>query len=68
MELLNPLLASHINWLWFLVSQIGFGVVAGLVVVRRERVSTRENLPFLARMGIEAAGLMPLREGGEKQS
>src|SRR5262250_1080662 len=68
MELLNPLLADHINWLWFLVSQIGFGVVAGLVVVRRERVSTRENLPFLARMGIEAAGLMPLRESGEKQS
>ena len=68
MELLNPLLASHINWLWFLVSQIGFGVVAGLVVVRRERVSTRENLPFLARMGIEAAGLTPLRESGEKQS
>jgi len=68
MELLNPLLADHINWLWFLVSQIGFGVVAGLVVVRRERVSTRENLPFLARMGIEAAGLTPLRESGEKQS
>ena len=68
MELLNPLLASRVNWLWFLASQIGFGVVAGLVVVRRERVSTRENLPFLARMGIEAAGLMPLRESGEKHS
>ena len=68
MELLNPLLASRINWLWFLVSQIGFGVVAGLVVVRGERVSTRENLPFLMRMGIEAAGLMPLRKRGEKQS
>jgi len=67
MEILNPLLASHINWLWFFVSQIGFGVVAGLVVARRERVSTRENLPLLARMGIEAAGLMPLRESGEKQ-
>jgi hypothetical protein len=67
MELLNPLLASHINWLWFLVSQIGFGVVAGFVVVRRERVSTRENLPFLVRMGIEATGLVPLRESGEKR-
>ena len=67
MEILNPLLASHINWLWFFVSQIGFGVVAGVVVAHRERVSTRENLPLLARMGIEAAGLMPLRESGEKQ-
>src|SRR6266403_2209479 len=27
MELLNPLLASHINWIWFMASQIAFGVV-----------------------------------------
>jgi hypothetical protein len=67
MELLNPLLTSHINWLWFLVSQIGFGVVAGLVVVRRQRIPTNENLPFLLRAGIEAPGIMP-RENGEKQS
>jgi hypothetical protein len=67
MQLLNPLLASHINWFWFMASQIAFGVVAGIVVVRQERVSTRENLPFLVRAGIEAPGLMPPREGGEKR-
>ena len=66
MELLNPLLASRINWLWFVASQIAFGVVAGLVVVRRQRISTSENLPFLLRAGIEAPGLMPPRENGEK--
>src|SRR6266481_9049244 len=27
--LLNPLLASHIDWFWFVASQIAFGVVAG---------------------------------------
>jgi hypothetical protein len=66
-ELLNPLLASHINWIWFMASQIAFGVVAGMVVVRQERVSTRENLPFLVRAGIEAPGIMPPRENGEKR-
>jgi hypothetical protein len=66
MELLNPLLASRINWLWFVASQIAFGVVAGIVVVRQERVSTRENLPFVVRAGIEAPGIMP-RESGEKR-
>jgi hypothetical protein len=66
MELLNPLLASRINWLWFVASQIGFGVVAGIVVVRQERVSTRENLPFVVRAGIEAPGIMP-RGSGEKR-
>src|SRR5260370_5208727 len=29
MQLLNPLLASRINWVWFMASQIAFGVVAG---------------------------------------
>jgi hypothetical protein len=67
MQLLNPLLASHINWIWFMASQIAFGVVAGIVVVRQERVSTRENLPFIVRAGIEAPGIVPPRESGEKR-
>jgi hypothetical protein len=67
MQLLNPLLASRINWTWFMASQIAFGVVAGVVVVRQERVSTRENLPFVVRAGIEAPGTVPLREGEEKR-
>jgi MFS family permease len=67
MQLLNPLLASHINWFWFIASQIAFGVVAGVVVVRQHRVSTRENLPFVLRAGIEAPGTVPLRESEEKR-
>jgi len=66
-ELLNPLLASHINWFWFIASQIAFGVVAGVIVVRQHRVSTRENLPFVLRAGIEAPGTVPQREGEEKR-
>jgi hypothetical protein len=65
--LLNPVLESHINWFWFMVSQIGFGVVAGLVVVRQSRVPTRENLPFAVRAGIEAPGMMRQKESGEKR-
>jgi hypothetical protein len=61
--LLNPLLASHIDWPWFIASQVGFGVVAGLVVVRHERIPTRENLSFAIRAGIEAPGITPPREG-----
>jgi len=67
MQLLNPLLASRIDWIWFMASQFAFGVVAGIVVVRQERVSTRENLPFVVRAGIEAPGIMPPRESGGKQ-
>jgi hypothetical protein len=65
--LLNPLLASHIDWFWFTVSQVAFGIVAGLVVARQSRVPTHENLPFAVRAGIEAPGTISTRGSGEKQ-
>jgi len=65
--LLNPLLASHIDWVWFMASQIAFGVVAGIVVVRQQRMPTRENVSFAMRAGIEAPGIIPVRESGEKR-
>jgi hypothetical protein len=68
MQLLNPLLASRINWIWFMASQMAFGVVAGVVVVRQQRVSTRENLPFIVRAGIEAPGIIPQRQVKENRS
>ena len=63
--LLNPLLASHIDWPWFIASQVAFGIVAGIVVTKQSRMVTRENLPFLVRAGLEAPGITPPRENGE---
>src|SRR4029434_2642588 len=57
--LLNPLLESRIDWVWFMASQVAFGVVAGIVVVRQSRMPTRENLSFAMRAGIEAPGIIP---------
>ena len=56
--LLNPVLASHIDWYWFVASQVAFGLVAGLVVVRQSRMLTRENLPFAVRAGVEVPGII----------
>ena len=64
--LLNPLLESLINWYWFIASQIGFGVVAGLVVMRQSRVLTRENMPFALRAGVEVPGIMSKKESRER--
>ncbi|HUA91413.1 MAG TPA: hypothetical protein VL991_02540 [Terracidiphilus sp.] len=58
MGIINPALDAHIQWGWFLVSQVVYGVVAGVVVARQERVPTGQSLPFAARLGIEAPGLM----------
>jgi hypothetical protein len=65
--LLNPLLASHIDWPWFMASQAAFGIVAGLVVVRQPSFPTHENTSFVLRAGIEAPGTMRPREGGENR-
>jgi hypothetical protein len=59
LSLLDPLLNSHIDWLWFVASQVAFGIVAGLVVVRQPRVATRENVAFAIRAGVEAPGITP---------
>jgi hypothetical protein len=59
--LLNPMLASHIDWPWFIASQVAFGIVAGLVVIRQSQIPTRENFPFAMRAGIEAMGIRPPR-------
>jgi hypothetical protein len=67
MGILNPVLESHIDWVWFTASQVAFGVVAGLVVLRQSRVPTRENLPFALRAGIEAPGMMLPRGNGKKR-
>ena len=59
--LLNPLLASHIDWFWFIASQMAFGIVAGAVVVRQSRIPTLENVSFALRAGIEAPGTISPR-------
>jgi len=58
MGVINPALDARIHWGWFVVSQVTFGVVAGLVVAREGRIRTTGRVPFFARMGIEAPGLM----------
>ncbi len=66
LDLINPVLASKIDWGWFLLSQLGFGVVAGVIVSRRQRVATAQPLPWRVRAGVEGTGLIdePPAEGG----
>jgi hypothetical protein len=57
-EFINPVLGKRINWPWFVASQVGFGIVAGIVVSRQQRVHTWQHLPFAVRAGFEAPGAM----------
>jgi hypothetical protein len=60
----NPVLQGRIDWRWFIASQVAFGIVAGLVVVRQSRRPTRENIAFALRAGVEAPGII-LPHGSE---
>jgi hypothetical protein len=54
---LNPVLDQRIEWRWFIASQIAFGVAAGAVVARSERIATLQHLPLRVRAGIQAPGV-----------
>jgi hypothetical protein len=53
----NPVLNQRIDWLWFVVSQMAFGIVAGIVVSKQQRVRTWQGAPLAIRAGLEASGL-----------
>jgi hypothetical protein len=55
--IIHPTLQARIDWGWFMATQFAFGVVAGWVVARHERISTLQHLPFVVRAGIEAPGI-----------
>jgi hypothetical protein len=53
MAIVNPVFDSSVNWWWFLLSQFVFGLVAGLVVTKSERISTLQFKAFAERVGLE---------------
>jgi hypothetical protein len=63
LEFVNPVLNKRIDWVWFVISQIGFGIAAGIVVKRQQRVRTWQHLPFAVRAGMETPGAMEDKNG-----
>jgi hypothetical protein len=51
---INPTLNSRIDWVWFVGSQIAYGLAASQVIARTAKISTMQSQPLLERLGIEA--------------
>src|SRR4029077_12280271 len=62
LKLINPALNTRIDWIWFIASQIAFGMTTGYVVHHSKMVETMQTWPLAARAGIEAPGVMAERE------
>jgi hypothetical protein len=55
--IVSPILNQRIDWLWFVLSQVAFGLVCGYVVNLQARVRTPQfqALPFSVRAGLHIA-------------
>jgi len=63
-NIVNPFYSERISWPWFAVSQLVFGLVAGLTVAKRGRLRRLAQMPLPVRMGVHASGL----HGGESEN
>ncbi len=59
--IINPFLDARIDWWWFAVSQVTFGLVAGYVVARQGGLRDMRSQPFAVRLGIETPGVGHMR-------
>lgn len=58
MGFINPAFNARISWGWFAVSQVCFGIVAGIIANRQAKIPTGKSLPLAVRLGIEMPGLL----------
>jgi len=67
LAVISPILNERIDWLWFIVSQVAFGLVCGFIVNLQVKVRTPQfrALPFYLRAGIEG-DMPPVEEKDRK--
>jgi hypothetical protein len=62
LTVLNPALNKQINWPWFVVTQLSFGLVAGYVIGRSTKIHTMQSWDFARRASLHMMGSDPGRE------
>jgi hypothetical protein len=55
LNVLNPALNSRINWPWFVVCQLGFGLVGGFLIARSTHIRTLQSWSLADRAFLETA-------------
>jgi hypothetical protein len=54
LDLVNPALAARVDWPWFVICQVSFGVVGGFVVYKSQKVETMQSWPLAQRLDVHA--------------
>jgi len=53
LNFINPALNSRISWPWFVVCQLGFGLVGGYIIARSTSIRTMQTWSLAERMFLE---------------
>jgi hypothetical protein len=62
LDVINPTLNQHIDWRWFIASQVAFGMIGGFVIARSEQIETMQTWPMAVRAGLETPAADPEQE------
>jgi hypothetical protein len=54
LDVIDPVANTRVEWRWFVLCQVAFGVTAGIVVGRSEKIRTLQHLSFALRSEVEA--------------
>lgn len=57
LNIINPVLNSRISWPWFVVCQLGFGLVGGYVIARSTSIKTMQSWSLAERAFVDAPGV-----------
>ncbi len=52
--IINPALADRIDWPWFIICQVAFGLTGGFVVFKSGKIDTMQTWSMAERLGVEA--------------
>lgn len=56
LDIINPALNRRINWPWFVVCQLAFGLVGGFFIARSTNIKTMQSLPLSERASLQYPG------------
>lgn len=59
LNVVNPVMNERISWPWFVVAQLGFGLVGGYVIAHSTSIKTMQNWDLAERAFVQAPGMRP---------
>ncbi len=57
LNVINPAMNGRISWPWFIVAQLGFGVVGGYVIAQATSINTMQSWTLSDRLFVDAPGM-----------